>query len=52
MGWDIEFNELTEMYQLVFDDSNTVYELESDEYEEALDEAGSILDAIGFYEEA
>lgn len=52
MGWDIEFNELTESYRLVFDDSNTFYDLEASNYESALDEAGKILEDIGFYEEA
>lgn len=52
MGWDIEFNSLTDTYELVFNHTNDVYELSASEYEAALDEAAVILDSIGFYEEA
>lgn len=49
MNWDVEFNELYGVYQLVIEDDVTL--LAADDYELALDEAGEILDAMGFYEE-
>lgn len=52
MGWDIEFSELTDSYRLVIDKPYSVYELDALNYEDALDEAGVILDRIGYYEEA
>lgn len=52
MNWDIEFNQLSGTYQLVITSPYAIYELEANDYELALDEAGHILESIGFYEEA
>lgn len=52
MGWDIEFNQLYGHYQLVFDNSDKVYDLSADDYEQALDQAAAILDQLGYYTEA
>lgn len=52
MDWDIEFSELTDSYKLVIDKPYVMYELDASNYEDALDEAGVILDRMGFYEES
>jgi hypothetical protein len=52
MFWNIEFNQLYGCFQLEFNDSDKIYMLEADEYEQALDQAAVLLQQLGFYSES